>query len=379
LCGALLAALWSLTWQQAHIYANPETLWQATLARNPSAWIAHSNLGWDLLRAGRPEAAIPHFEAALRIGPGAHEVENNWGLALVLLGRPETEAERHFLASLHLNPQFGNAHYNYANLLFRTGRLEAAVKHYRAALRSPVRDTSLDPALHNNFGSALAQLGRFDEAAVQYQQSLRLRSDGVAWKNLGTARLDQGRLDDAIQCLQASLQFTNSADIHLDLALAFKAKGNGEQAAAHFAEALRLDPGSAAAHFQFGLFLYQQHRPAETLAHWREALKLKPDSPDLLNGLAWILATCPDPKRRDGAQAVQFAERASTLSGSPASSLDTLAAAYAEAGRFTDAVAAAQKALALAEATGQTNTLARFRSRLQLYRQHIAYHEANEP
>ena len=90
----------------------------------------------------------------------------------------------------------------------------------------------------------------------------------------------------------------------------------------------------------------------------------------------WVLATDPNPQVRDGAHAVQLAERACALASPPAAAnFDTLAAACAETGRFDESVRAMTKAVALATAAGQTGSLAKFQSRLELYRQGRPYHQ----
>jgi len=94
-----------------------------------------------------------------------------------------------------------------------------------------------------------------------------------------------------------------------------------------------------------------------------------------MNNLAWALATCPDPAVRNPAEAIQLAERARASAPRSPSYLDTLAAAYAAAGRFPDAVAAARQAVALAEAAGPTDAAARFRLRFDLYRTNQPFHE----
>jgi hypothetical protein len=100
---------------------------------------------------------------------------------------------------------------------------------------------------------------------------------------------------------------------------------------------------------------------------------------DVLNYLAWLLATSPDAQIRDGVQAVQYAGRACELThyGVPLF-VDTLAAAYAEAGRFDDAISMAEKACALATATSDQGLLKRNQDLLALYRTHQPYHEAAE-
>jgi hypothetical protein len=105
-------------------------------------------------------------------------------------------------------------------------------------------------------------------------------------------------------------------------------------------------------------------------------LQIKPDSPDVLNNLAWLLATCPDAHIRDGVQAVKYAGRACDLTHYGMTTfVGTLAAAYAEAGRYDDAVATAQKACALATAAGERELLEKNQQLLALYRAHRPYHE----
>ncbi len=114
--------------------------------------------------------------------------------------------------------------------------------------------------------------------------------------------------------------------------------------------------------------------------HYLEALRLKPDAPEVLNNLAWLLATCPDASVRDGTQAVKYAERACELTHySVTPIVGTLAAAYAEAGRFDEAMATAQKACALAAAAGDQGLLKKNEELLERYRKHQPYHETTNP
>jgi tetratricopeptide (TPR) repeat protein len=99
-----------------------------------------------------------------------------------------------------------------------------------------------------------------------------------------------------------------------------------------------------------------------------------------LNNFAWVLAAGTDAKIRDGKQAVQLAERACELTHYQKTMyLGTLAAAYAEAGRFDDAILTAEKACTLASELGEPNLLKRNRELLELYRAHRPYHEAPNP
>ena len=99
----------------------------------------------------------------------------------------------------------------------------------------------------------------------------------------------------------------------------------------------------------------------------------------MLNNLAWLLATCPDARIRDGVQAVKHAERACALTHYGVTPIvGTLAAAQAEAGRFDEAILTAEKACALASESGDRDLLKRNRELLGLYRAHQPYHEATE-
>jgi cytochrome c-type biogenesis protein CcmH/NrfG len=105
------------------------------------------------------------------------------------------------------------------------------------------------------------------------------------------------------------------------------------------------------------------------LEHFHRAAQLKPDWPDPLNGIAQVLMMHPNEKVRDANEAVGFAERAAELTGhQDAAVLETLAAAYAAAGRFDRAVNTAQKTIELASASGATEIVKYLREQLEVYK-----------
>ena len=112
------------------------------------------------------------------------------------------------------------------------------------------------------------------------------------------------------------------------------------------------------------------------MVSYRSALSLVPNLPKALNNLAWILATHPDLEVRNGAEAVKFAERLCELSKhqSPVG-LDTLATAYAEAGRFSDAVSTAQKAIGFVSPSANQAKILGMRNRLNLYKEGKPYRD----
>ena len=111
----------------------------------------------------------------------------------------------------------------------------------------------------------------------------------------------------------------------------------------------KFNPDLGEAHYNLGLALAQTGQWANAMAHYRQALAIQPVAIAPQNNLAWLLATCPQAALRNGVKAVESAHESVRLSGGNGTGdLDTLAAAYAEAGQFTKAVEAARKALALA-------------------------------
>jgi Tfp pilus assembly protein PilF len=153
-------------------------------------------------------------------------------------------------------------------------------------------------------------------------------------------------------------------------------EGRASEGIAHLEEALRLAPNYAEAHGKLALALAGQGRLAEALRHYHEALRRAPDSVEVLNNFAWLLATCAEEKFRDGAAAVQHAERACELTRFRRPiMMGTLAAAYAEAGRLQDAVAMGEKALALAGRLGQRELARKNEKLLKLYRAGQPYRE----
>jgi Flp pilus assembly protein TadD len=158
--------------------------------------------------------------------------------------------------------------------------------------------------------------------------------------------------------------------------VALAARGKFEEAIQAYHRAIQINPERASTYMNLGITLGQLGRTREAVAQYQQALKLDPDLPTALNNLAWALATSPDDQLRNGADAVRLAQHACELThDSQPLFLGTLAAAYAEAGRFPEAVATAEKAEQLATNTGPTALSAKIRQSLELYRAGKPYRE----
>lgn len=275
----VLPALASLTWRQAGMFTDVETIWRTTLARNQACPLAHNNLG---------------------------------------------------------------------TLLYLRGETSDAVAHYRAAIKG---SSNYYEALYN-LGLTQANVGEWDEAIELYRQAINFYP----------------RFPDALN----------------SLGFALCARGKPDEAIKYFHEAIRLKPDFAGAHYNLALALFHKSETSEASNECQTAMRLTANSRIYisleeivtLNNDAWKFATSAEATTRDGSRAVTLAKEACdrTFFQQPIF-IGTLAAAYAEAGQFEDAISTAQKACAIAAQQGQTNILKSNQELLKLYQHHQPFHE----
>jgi tetratricopeptide (TPR) repeat protein len=230
---------------------------------------------------------------------------------------------------------------------------------------------------HANLGWILADQRKYDEAITHLEASLLFNPNNAqAHCNLGRVLSLQGKFAEAEGQFGTALKLKpRDAGIRRSYASALAEEGKKEAAVNELREALRLQP-QVEARVQLATLLYETGRFHEAVAEYRQVLASQPAAAEALSNLAWLLATCSDPTVRDGPEAVRLAEQVCRLTEfKQAQTVGVLAAAYAEAGRFTDAVATAQKAVELATIAGDARFASMNRSLLGLYRAGRAYHE----
>ncbi len=185
----LLAVLGVLTWRQSRVYENAEVLWRDTIVKNPGSWMAHTNLGRELVRERRWAEAIPYYEEALRIRPDLARPHYGLGSAYLGLGRAE-EAEAEFVRAIRIDPDFRAAHERIARLRGRAGDVEGAIEAWREVLRIAPRWVRG----HAGLARALERRGELEEAERHYREALRLDPDHAPARR-GLARLRAAALD----------------------------------------------------------------------------------------------------------------------------------------------------------------------------------------
>ncbi len=287
-----------------------------------------------------------------------------WGLLLTF------SVAFNLFASFNLRAE---AHNNLGMVLEQKGGVDEAITQFREALK-------LDPACmlaRNNLGIALGQKGRLDEAIIQFRKASELDPDSpIAYSNLGLALEQKGRLDEAITQFQNALQITpDQADIHFNLGNVLLQRRRLDEAITQFQNALLIKPDIAKAQNNLGDALLQKGNMGEAMIHFQKALQLEPSDPGFQYNLAWLLAVCPEVSLRNGNKAVELARQANTLTGGKNPIvLHILAASFAEAGQFSDALETAQSALPLAEMQSNTMLARQLQFEMKLYRASSPYH-----
>jgi tetratricopeptide (TPR) repeat protein len=277
----LVLILGILTFRQAAMYGDTETLYRETIARNSQSWMAHNNLGVALAKMDRLPEAIDEYQAALRIKPDYPEPHNNLATIYSRQDRlPEAIAE--VQEALRIKPDYPEAQVNLASFLARIpGRLPDAIAEYRAVLR--VKPTHAEA--HNNLGLALSDMpGRLPDAIAELEAAVRLEPDNAQMHDnlAGALARMPGRLPDAIAEVRTALQLTpDDPQAHDFLGRSLsQLPSRLPDAIAEFETALRIAPDFAQAHNDLGVvLLYVPNRRADAIAEFRAALAINPNDP----------------------------------------------------------------------------------------------------
>jgi len=264
--------------------------------------------------------------------------------------------------------------YHYANALVKDGRLDEAAFHFQKSLRINPRYKKPYDGLAKSF----YKQGKFDETIAVCIKRLRIgKPEAAIYHRLGMAYTRKGAGSLAIQSFKESLRLKpDSAPTHENLAKLVMGLKNPDEAIRHLTEAIRLNPNIASTQFHLARALNIKGRTEEAITHFAQALRLKPNWEKPMNSLARILATHSQEKFRDPQKAIQLAQRACELTNyQDPRSVDALAAAYAAAGRFDDAIAAAEKAVQLTASGDNKQRHQAIKNRLQLYKQGKPYRQ----
>ena len=251
-------------------------------------------------------------------------------------------------------------------------------KDYEAAIAcfsEAIRLNPNDAIAYGNRGFAYGKTGDYERAIADFTEAIRLKPDfALAYYDRADAYDNQGEYERAIDDYTEAIRLKpQMADAYNNRGSAYLVQDAYDRAIDDFTEAIRLDPEHAKAFVNRGAAHAEKDQYPLAIDDYTEAIRLNPNQAGALNGLAWLLATCPDEKHWDGPKAVELATRACELTewASPLA-LSTLAAAHAEAGAFDEAAKWQAKAIEAAPADSDPTAA---QSRLELYQAGKPYRE----
>ncbi|MGO9112773.1 MAG: tetratricopeptide repeat protein [Thermoguttaceae bacterium] len=281
-----------------------------------------------------------------------------------------------FNEAIRLAPKDAFAYGNRGNVWERKREYDKAIADHNEAIRLAPNDAHL----YFNRGNTWAMMGKDDKVIADYTEAIRLDPNfAIAYRRRGATWGRKGEYDKAITDLNEAIRI-NPKD-----ATAYTTRGSNwgkkrefDKAITDYTEAIRLDPKDTMTYVWRGATWKIKGEYDKAVADFDQALSINPKDVVACNGLAWLYATCPDEKYRDGKKAVENANKAYQLTeGKVSAVIDTLAAAYAESGDFEKAKEWGAKAIEMA-ATDKSVTVknkVELASRLELYKQGKPYYE----
>jgi tetratricopeptide (TPR) repeat protein len=251
--------------------------------------------------------------------------------------------------------------------MLNEGQVDKAIEYCKTALAINARDIESLALL----GNISAGQRKYAEAADYLGRAVKLDPRHVAaMHNYALALMSLGESARGIEVLRNALVVApGSVIVNNSLGSILASRGELDAAASCLQRSLASDRKNVYAHNNLGMVLREQGRIADAVAHWREAIRLDPRDGFAVQQLAWTMATCSDATIRNAREAVELARWGVQLSeGREPIYLGTLAAAYAEAGRFSDAVKCADRAIAMAAARRESGTANALRTQREQYR-----------
>jgi len=259
---------------QVQHWRNSLTLWSYAAAVTEGNYLAHTNLGFALEAAGRPEEALASFSQAVQDRPVFAESRNALGVALMNRGRLN-EADAQIREALRIKPEFAAAHNNLGMLLAQQGQAGEATVQFLEGLRLEPNNA----VMRTNLGMALAAQRRFEEAITAYRKALESMPDSAdAHNKLGNALYKLGKTAEGLtEFAKAVTLAPDLSDARNNLGVAYSNEKRYDEAIAQLREAIRLEPRFAEAHNNLGIALSGKKQVDEAIRSFETALRLEPN------------------------------------------------------------------------------------------------------
>lgn len=265
--GSVLVLLGMLTWHQGYVYSDEETVWQATLKKNPRSWMAYNNLGIIFARRGSYDQALEYYNACLTIKPDHARAYNNRGTVYRKKGMLE-EAVTEYRHALAITP--AAEFYNNLGLAYLLqGEWQKAVNEFKQAIA--INPRYAEPYVH--LGEAYQQRGIFEEAVTAFEQACRANPHNAeAYNKLGMVYRKQGRLEEAIAQYRNALAINAGfMEARYNLGNALLQKGEFDGAIVAYEEALAARPDFAEVHYNLSIAYFYRKDYALAILHCDKA------------------------------------------------------------------------------------------------------------
>ncbi|PAY15543.1 hypothetical protein CKO51_31345 [Rhodopirellula sp. SM50] len=258
---------------------------------------------------------------------------------------------------------------------FDRGKAKFDAQKYRECIADFTEALNLDPTIPSAYvhrGTARRMIDEAEKAIADYGEAIRIDPTYAA-AFIGRAHVlrTKGDYANAIEDYAETIRLQpDNASAFRYRAVALQEIGEADQAIEDWSQAILLHPKNSWSYRRRGFLWHARGDYQQAINDFEVAIDLDSESAWAHNQLAWLLASCPDHKYRDGSRAIELATKACTLSEWKDTHIDTLAAAYAESGDFDEAIRWQEKAIELAPAASKDD----YRSRLKLYKSGEPYY-----
>jgi tetratricopeptide (TPR) repeat protein len=310
------------------------------------------------------------------------------GLAKIALREDNlTDAQNQLQIALQLAPEYREAHALLADIYRRTADTARAEEEFKLMNKLPVRLDLADPVYSemeaegvssfwcqvraNNYLNA----GQLDDAEREFKKAVEAKPNEVSYTSLGYVYQRKKQYDQALEQYQSALKLNpNYVSALNNSAVIYFETGKTAEAIELVKQALKIDPESVDSYLNLGTFLNQSGRRAEAITTFKQGLELAPDDSRFPYQLAWLLAASPEPKLRDGKEALRLVEliRTPAQLNNPVY-LDLWAAALAETRQYPQAYETASRAYVLALLQKKQELAGEIEARQKLYQTQKPY------